>query len=52
MIISENDLLTKNSVYYYLFLGRLSKTSIGTDALIESEIFNRYTIFYLKSIFT
>jgi hypothetical protein len=40
-IISEKDLLTKNSVYYYLFLGRLSKTSIGTEALNESEVFVR-----------
>jgi hypothetical protein len=40
-IITENDLLTKNSVYYYLFLGRLSKTSIGSEALNESEVFVR-----------
>ena len=41
MIISEIDLLTKNTVYYYLFLGHLSRTSIGTDALNENEIFIR-----------
>lgn len=40
-VIAEHDLLTKNSVYYYLFLGRLSKTSVGTQALIESDIFVR-----------
>ncbi len=40
-IITEHDLLTKNSVYYYLFLGRLSKSSVGTQALIESDIFVR-----------
>ncbi len=41
VLISEEDLLTKNTVYYYLFLGRLSKTSIGTEALVEGEIFVR-----------
>lgn len=40
-IITEHDLLNKNSVYYYLFLGRLSKSSVGTQALIESDIFVR-----------
>jgi hypothetical protein len=40
-IITDHDLLTKNSVYYYLFLGRLSKTSFGTEELNESEIFVR-----------
>jgi hypothetical protein len=40
-VVIEHDLLTKNIVYYYLFLGRLSKTSIGTEALTESEIFVR-----------
>ncbi|UJR34086.1 hypothetical protein I4U23_021496 [Adineta vaga] len=40
-IITEHDLLSKNSVYYYLFLGRLSKSSVGTQAMIESDIFNR-----------
>ena len=40
-VITEHDLLSKNSVYYYLFLGRLSKSSIGTQALIESDIFVR-----------
>jgi hypothetical protein len=40
-IITEEDLLIKNTVYYYLFLGRLSKTSIGTEALVEGEIFVR-----------
>jgi hypothetical protein len=40
-IIGEKDLLKKNNVYYYLFLGRLSKTSLGADALNESEIFVR-----------
>ncbi|CAF1098851.1 unnamed protein product [Adineta steineri] len=39
--ITEHDLLLKNSVYYYLFLGRLSKSSIGTQALNESYIFLR-----------
>ena len=39
--IAEHDLLRKNSVYYYLFLGRLSKSSIGTQALIDSDIFTR-----------
>jgi hypothetical protein len=42
--ITEHDLLSKNSVYYYLFLGRLSKSSIGTQALIESDIFVRYIL--------
>jgi hypothetical protein len=40
-IITEHGLLSKNSVYYYLFLGRLSKTSIGMQALNDSEIFVR-----------
>ncbi|CAF3712397.1 unnamed protein product [Adineta steineri] len=40
-IITEHDLLSKNSVYYYLFLGRLSKTAFGVEALTESEIFVR-----------
>jgi hypothetical protein len=40
-IITEHDLLSKNSVYYYLFLGRLSKTSFGVEVLNESEIFVR-----------
>ena len=40
-IITEHDLLTKNSVYYYLFLGRLSKSLVGTQSLIESDIFVR-----------
>jgi hypothetical protein len=40
-VITEHDLLTKNSVYYYLFLGHLSKSSVGTQALIESDIFVR-----------
>ncbi|CAF1398301.1 unnamed protein product, partial [Adineta ricciae] len=40
-IITEHDLLSKNSVYYYLFLGRLSKSSVGTQAMIESDIFIR-----------
>jgi hypothetical protein len=43
--ITEHDLLSKNSVYYYLFLGRLSKSSVGIQALIASDIFVRY-IFY------
>jgi len=41
-VITEHDLLTKNSVYYYLFLGRLSKSSVGTQAMMESDIFLRY----------
>ena len=41
VIINEVDLLTKNTVYYYLFLGRLSRTAIGTEALSEKEIFVR-----------
>lgn len=41
-IITEHDLLSKNSVYYFLFLGRLSKSALGTRALIENQIFNRY----------
>ncbi|CAF3250618.1 unnamed protein product [Rotaria socialis] len=40
-VITEHDLLSKNSVYYYLFLGRLSKSSVGTQALMESDIFVR-----------
>jgi hypothetical protein len=40
-IITEYDLLTKNCVYYYLFLGRLSKTALGIEAMDESEIFIR-----------
>ncbi len=40
-VITEHDLLTKNSVYYYLFLGRLSKSSVGTQAMMESDIFLR-----------
>ena len=40
-IITEHDLLSKNSVYYFLFLGRLSKSALGTRALIDSHIFNR-----------
>jgi hypothetical protein len=40
-IIVDHDLLVKNSVYYYLFLGRLSKTSLGTEALNDNEIFLR-----------
>ncbi|CAF3513585.1 unnamed protein product [Rotaria sp. Silwood1] len=40
-VITEHDLLLKNSVYYYLFLGRLSKSSVGTQALIDSDIFIR-----------
>ncbi|CAF0773989.1 unnamed protein product [Rotaria sordida] len=40
-LITEHDLLSKNSVYYFLFLGRLSKSSVGTQALIDSDIFVR-----------
>ncbi|CAF4205007.1 unnamed protein product [Rotaria sp. Silwood2] len=40
-IITEHDLLSKNSVYYYLFLGRLSKSSVGTQSLVDSDIFVR-----------
>jgi len=40
-IISDHSLLTQNSVYYYLFFGRLSKTAMGTEALNENEIFIR-----------
>ena len=40
-MITEHDLLSKNSVYYFLFLGRLSKSSIGTQALLDSQIFVR-----------
>ena len=42
--ITEHDLILKNSVYYYLFLGRLSKSSVGTQALNESDIFVRYIL--------
>lgn len=47
--ITEYDLLSKNSVYYYLFIGRLSKSSVGAQALIESDIFVRY-VYPLDSI--
>ncbi|UJR13273.1 hypothetical protein I4U23_000293 [Adineta vaga] len=40
-ILMEHDLLSKNSVYYYLFIGRLSKTSFGAEVLAETEIFVR-----------
>lgn len=40
-MITEHDLLSKNSVYYFLFLGRLSKSSIGAQALLDSQIFVR-----------
>jgi len=40
-IFTEHDLLSKNSVYYFLFLGRLSKSAIGTRALTDSQIFIR-----------
>ncbi len=40
-VITEHDLLTKNSVYYYLFLGRLSKSSVGTQSMTENDIFVR-----------
>jgi hypothetical protein len=43
-VITEHDLLSKNSVYYYLFLGHLTKSSVGTHALTESEIFVRYVL--------
>ncbi|CAF1397648.1 unnamed protein product [Adineta ricciae] len=40
-LIMDHDLLSRNAVYYYLFLGRLSKTSFGTEVLAEAEIFLR-----------
>jgi len=49
-VITEHDLLTKNSVYYYLFLGRLSKSSVGTQAMMESDIFLRYIFLILFCI--
>ncbi|CAF1119278.1 unnamed protein product, partial [Didymodactylos carnosus] len=42
-IISDHDLKSTNSVYYYLFIGRLSGTSIGMEAIIECDIFKHLT---------
>lgn len=47
-IFTEHDLLSKNSVYYFLFLGRLSKSAIGTRALTDSQIFIRFANFQSK----
>ncbi|CAF1545311.1 unnamed protein product [Didymodactylos carnosus] len=48
-VISDHDLKSTNSVYYYLFLGRLSGTSIGLQAIDECDIFKRYELCYLTS---
>ncbi|CAF3559369.1 unnamed protein product [Rotaria sordida] len=38
-LINEIDLLSKNCVYYFLFLGRLSGSSLGTQVMHDAEIF-------------
>ncbi|CAF0785114.1 unnamed protein product, partial [Didymodactylos carnosus] len=40
-LIGDHDLIVTNCVYYYLFIGRISGTSIGMQALDECDIFKR-----------
>ena len=38
-VLTDNDIVSHNTVYYYLFLGRLSKTLLGSQALADNDIF-------------